>query len=129
MLSEPTRISAEEPLRPAQGLEQDLSLLKKYVLDSMRNTLVQNIDPTKFLPFLRSKFVLNDRESAEIKSCCSRSVYDGADKLIDILCTKEARGYDVFCEALHHDQTQLYLLTGLNKRLEYLRHTRNEQGV
>lgn len=128
-MSESPGIAPGEPTQLGQGLEQDLSLLKRCVLNSMRNTLVQNIDPTKFLPFLRSKFVLNDRENAEIKSCCSRSVYDGADKLIDILCTKGTRGYDIFCEALHQDQTQLFLLTGLNKRLESLRHARNEQGV
>lgn len=131
MLKSGARNDAEEPtMRPVQGLEdEDLSQLKRCVLDNMRSILVQNVDPTKFLPFLRSKLVLNDRESAEIKSCCSRSVYDGADKLVDVLCTKGARGYDTFCEAIHQDRTQLFLLTGLNKRLELLRYSRNEQGM
>ena len=127
MLSGPSRTAATVPAHPAQG--QDLAALKRCVLDSMRDTLVQNVDPTKFLPFLRSRFVLNDRESAEIKSCCSKSVFEGADKLVDVLCTKGAKGYDIFCEAILLDQTQVFLLTGLNRRLEYLRHARNERGV
>lgn len=102
--------------------EEDLASLKEHVLQAMRGTLVKNIDPTKFLPILQSKFVLNSREAGEIKSCCSKSVFEGADKLIDILCTKGARGYDVLCQALYHDQTQLFLLTALNKSLELVRH-------
>lgn len=109
------------------GVQEDLAELKCFVLESMRDTLVKNVDPTKFLPFLRSKFVLSGRESDTIKSCCSKSVYDGADKLIDVLCTKGAKGYDVFCDAIVHDKTQVFLLTALNKRLEFVKYVKKEQ--
>ncbi len=108
--------------------KNDMSELKKLVLESMRSTLVDNVDPTKFLPFLRSKFIVSDRENAQIKSCCSMSVYDGADKLVDVLCTKGARGYDLLAEAIHTDQTQLYLLKEMNMRLEKLRYAKQQQG-
>ena len=107
--------------------EGDMAALKKLVLESMRSTLVENVDPTKFLPFLRSKFVVSDRENAQIKAGCARSVYDGADTLVDVLCTKGARGYDLLCEAIHSDQTQLYLLKQMNMRLEKLRYTQQQQ--
>ena len=114
---------------PAQDMEEDLAGLKLFVLEAMRRTLVDNIDPTKFLPFFRSKFVLSARESAEIKSCCSRSVFDGAEKLIDVLCTKGAKGYDTLCEALLYDQTQIFLLKALNQRLELARDAKKKQGM
>ncbi len=107
---------------------EDLTELKIYVLEAMRGVLVKNIDPRKFLPFLRSHAVLNDWENSEIKSCCARSVLEGADKFIDVLRTKGDRGYDMLCQALFQDQTQLYLLTALNKSLELLRYSRREQG-
>ena len=113
--------------RPAA--EDDLAELKCIVLESMREILVKNVDPTKFLPFLRSRFVLDGRESAIIKSCCSKSVYDGADKLIDVLCTKGAKGFDAFCDAIVHDNTQVFLLTAINKRLELIKHTIREQEM
>lgn len=113
--------------RPAA--EDDLAELKCIVLESMREILVKNVDPTKFLPFLRSRFVLDGRESAIIKSCCSKSVYDGADKLIDVLCTKGAKGFDAFCDAIVHDKTQVFLLTAINKRLELIKHTIREQEM
>lgn len=109
------------------GGEDDLAELKCIVLESMRETLVKNVDPTKFLPFLRSRFVLDARESDIIKSSCSRSVFEGADKLVDVLCTKGAKGYDVFCKAILHDETQLFLLKALNKRLELAKHKKMEQ--
>lgn len=111
----------------AAGTQDDLAELKCLVLESMREILGKNVDPTKFLPFLRSKFVLDGRESDTIKSCCSKSVQDGADKLIDVLCTKGAKGYDVFCDAILYDKTQVFLLTALNKRLEIVKHVKKEQ--
>lgn len=107
--------------------EDDQAELKCKVLESMREKLVKDIDPTKFLPFLRSKFVVDGFESATIKNCRSKSVFEGADKLVDVLCTKGAKGYDVFCLAILHDQTQLHILKALNKRLEALRHAKREQ--
>lgn len=108
-------------------MAQDLAGLKCFVLESMRQTLVKNVDPTKFLPFLRSKFVLDGRESDTIKSCCSVSVQDGADKLVDVLCTKGAKGYDTFCDAIIHDKTQVFLLTALNTRLEMAKYIKKQQ--
>ena len=118
------------PSGPAPGVDEDLAELKRYVLEAMRSTLVKNVDPTKFIPFLRSKFVLDARESAEIKSCCSnKSIFEGAEKLIDVLCTKGANGYDAFCQALFHDRTQVFLLTALNQKLELVRFARKQQGM
>lgn len=107
--------------------QEDLAELKCFVLETMREILVNNVDPSNFLPFLRSKFVITGRESDTIKSCCSKSVYDGAEKLIDVLCTKGAKGYDVFCDAILHNETQVFLLTELNKRLEMVKHVKKEQ--
>ncbi len=113
--------------RPAQDEDDDLADLKCLVLESMRDTLERNIDPSKFLPYLRSKFVISARENATIKACCAKSVYDGAEKFIDVLCTKGSKGYDQFCIAIMRDETQLYLLKALNKRLEREKHNRREQ--
>lgn len=104
--------------------EDDLAGIKRLVLESMRETLVKNIDPSKFLPYLRSKFVIDARESAIIKSCCSKSVFDGAEKFIDVLCTKGSKGYDCFCQYIIKDETQVHLLKALNKRLEREKHAR-----
>ena len=113
--------------RPPQDEEDDLADLKCLVLKSMREILVRDIDPSKFLPYLRSKFVIDGRESATIKSCCSKSVYDGAEKFIDVLCTKGSKGYDQFCVAIMRDETQLHILKHLNKRLEREKHIKKER--
>lgn len=110
-----------------QDEEEDLADLKCLVLESTREILVKDIDPTKFLPYLRSKFVIDAKENAIIKSCCSRSVHEGAEKFIDVLCTKGSKGYDQFCVALVRDETQLHILKRLNKRLERERHLKKER--
>lgn len=102
----------------SQLRESELTELKRSVLESTRLTLVKDVNPIKFLPYLRSKSVVNYQESDLIKKCCSSSVMEGADKLIDVLCTKGDKGYDEFCKAILHDETQIHLLKILNKELE-----------
>lgn len=106
----------------------ELSELKRYVLEASRKILVENVDAPRFLPYFRSKFVLDQRECDQIKSCSRQSRYDGAEKLLDVLITKGGSGYDQFCAAIMYDRTQMFLLTTLNKRLEILRDWRKNQG-
>lgn len=106
----------------------ELSELKRYVLEASRKILVENVDAPRFLPYFRSKFILDQRECDQIKSCSRQSRYDGAEKLLDALLTKGGSGYDHFCAAIMYDQTQMFLLTTLNKRLEILRDWRKNQG-
>ena len=117
------------PTSTAPGLSgEDLSDLKRYVLEASRKLLVENVDAPRFLPYFRSRFILDQRECDQIKSCSLQSRYDGAEKLLDALLTKGALGYDHFCAAIMHDRTQMFLLTALNKRLEILRDWRRQQG-
>lgn len=106
----------------------DLSDLKRHALEISRKLLVENVDAPRFLPYFRSRFVLDQRECDQIKSCSRQSRYDGAEKLLDVLLTKGSLGYDHFCAAIMYDRTQMFLLTALNKRLELLRDWRNKQG-
>ena len=107
---------------------EDLTELKRYVLEASRKLLVENVDAPRFLPYFRSRFVLDQRECDQIKSCSRQSRYDGAEKLLDSLLTKGPHGYDHFCAAIMYDRTQMFLLTALNKRLELLRDWRKKQG-
>ena len=97
--------------------EEDLTRIKKLVLTSLRTSLVQSLDPRLFLCIFRQEFVLNARECDTIKYACGKSVYEGAETLLDILETKGSRGYDVLCRALLYDRTQLHLLTALEETL------------
>lgn len=97
--------------------EEDLTRIKKLVLTSLRSTLVQSLDPRLFLSVFRQEFVLNARECETVKLACGRSVYEGAETLLDMLEKKGSRGYDVLCEVLLNDQTQLHLLTTLGETL------------
>ena len=106
----------------------ELSELKRYVLELSRKILVENVDAPRFLPYFRSRFILDQRECDQIKSCSRQSRYDGAEKLLDALLTKGGAGYDHFCAAIMFDRTQMYLLTALNKKLEMLRERRKAQG-
>ena len=106
----------------------ELSELKRYVLEASRKILVENVDAPRFLPYFRSRFLLDQRECDQIKSCSRQSRYDGAEKLLDVLITKGGAGYDHFCAAIMYDRTQMFLLTTLNKRLELLRDWRKNQG-
>lgn len=106
----------------------DLSDLKRQVLEASRKILVENVDAPRFLPYFRSRFVLDQRECDQIKACSRQSRYDGAEKLLDALLTKGSHGYDHFCHAIMYDRTQMFLLTTLNKRLEILRDWRKKQG-
>ena len=106
----------------------ELSDLKRFVLEASRKLLVENVDAPRFLPYFRSRFVLDQRECDQIKACSRQSRYDGAEKLLDALLTKGSVGYDHFCGAIMYDRTQMFLLTALNKRLEILRDRRKQQG-
>lgn len=117
-----TKINMASKSLATVARDDDLAELKCHVLESLREILVKNINPTKFLPYLRSKFVVDAYESDTIKNCCSKSVFEGADKLIDVLCTKGSKGYDEFCQAILHEETQIYLLKALNTRLEHIKH-------
>lgn len=99
--------------------ESDLESIKYNVLVHLRRQLVENVDPRRFLTFLRSKYVIDERESDEIRSMRSRSA--SAEVFLDILATKGQEGYDEFCQAILHDQTQTFLLTSMNKTLEILK--------
>ena len=109
--------------------ESELAELKRSVLESTRVILVRDVNPINFLPFLRSRSVVDARENDLIKKCCSNSVMEGADKLIDVLCTKGDKGYDEFCKAILHGETQIHLLKVLNKKLEELVYARRQAMI
>lgn len=102
--------------------ENELTRIKTLVLDRMRSTLVQSLDPRLFLTVFRQEYVLNARECDVIKSSCSRSVCEGVEVLLDILTTKGSNGYDVLCKALLEDRTQLHLLNGMGDTLALFKH-------
>jgi len=97
--------------------EEDLSRIKKLVLKSLRNSLVQSIDPRTFLPVFLQEFVMNKRECDIIKFACCKAVQEGTEAMLDILETKGSRGYNVLCDELHRDGTQLHILRALSEKL------------
>ena len=99
--------------------EEDLKRIKAQVLVQMRRDLVKNIDARRLLTYLRSTYVLDERDCDEIKSKPSREAC--TEVFIDILSRKGPRGYDEFCNAILHDRTQTFLLTGMNKTLEVMK--------
>ena len=99
--------------------EEDLKRIKAQVLVHMRRDLVKNIDARRLLTFLRSKYVLDERDCDEIKNKPSREAC--TEVFIDILSRKGPRGYDEFCSAILHDKTQTFLLTAMNKTLEVMK--------
>ena len=109
----------ERSAAPVLLEESDLESIKYNVLVHLRRQLVENVDPRRFLTFLRSKYVIDERESDEIRSMRSRPA--SAEVFLDILATKGQEGYDEFCQAILHDQTQTFLLTSMNKTLEILK--------
>lgn len=99
--------------------EEDLKRIKAQVLVQMRRDLVKNIDARRLLTYLRSKYILDERDCDEIKSKSSREA--STEVFIDILSRKGPRGYDEFCSAILHDRTQTFLLTAMNKTLEVMK--------
>lgn len=99
--------------------EGDLANLKAAVLLRLRPRLVSNVDPRKYMTFLRSKFVLDERECGDIKATASRPA--AAEAFLDVLGRKGSQGYDAFCEALFEDRTQVFLLTELTTTLELMK--------
>ena len=99
--------------------EEDLANIKIHVLILKRNELVENVDPRRYLTFLRSKYVIDERDCDEIKEVRSRQA--SAEVFLDILRRKGSTGYDEFCNALAYDKTQVFLLTAMTKTLELLK--------
>ena len=99
--------------------EKDLNEIKQKVLVHLRKELVDNVDPRRYMTFLRSKFVLDERDCDEIKSGPSR--HASAEKFFDLLAKKGPTGYDEFCNALFYDKTQLFLLTSMSTTLQLLK--------
>ncbi len=99
--------------------DKDLEQIKAGVLECKRRELVEKVDPTRHLSYLRGKFILNERDCDEIKSARSRQA--SMEVFLDIIVRKGSVGYDEFCNALIHEQTQIFLLTSLNNALQVLR--------
>lgn len=99
--------------------EGDLANLKAAVLLRLRPRLVSNVDPRKYMTFLRSKFVLDERDYGDIRAVASRPA--AAEAFLDILATKGSHGYDAFCQALLEDRTQVFLLTEMTTTLELMK--------
>ena len=83
---------------------EDLELIKKSVLVHHRKLLVDSIDPSNHLAYLRSKFVLDERDADEIGAPPSRSAR--CETFLDKLGRKGSVGYDEFCNSLLRDRTQ-----------------------
>lgn len=110
--------------------EEVLGRIMSLVLTNKRQMLVENLDPRQFLlTELQQYRVIGRRESDEIKSACSRSVYEGTEKLLDTLTTKGPPGYVILCEALLKDRTQLHLLGALNACLELYKYNYRKYGM
>ena len=99
--------------------EKDLNGIKQNVLVHLRQELVDNVDPRRYMTFLRSKYVLDERDCDVIKSTPSR--HASAEKFFDLLAKKGSSGYDEFCNALLYDKTQVFLLTSMNTTLQILK--------
>ena len=110
-------MSATEEVRIEQ---EELDAIKKSVLTISRRDLVDAIDPVNHLTYLRSKFVLTERDAEEISAPASRSAR--AEVLLDKLSLKGSKAYDEFQYSLCRDGTQLFLLTSMTKNLELLKH-------
>lgn len=100
-------------------LEQELNCIKLHVLELIRTEIVSNVEPRRHFTYLRSKNVLDERDCDEIKAIPSRAA--SAEKFLDVLARKGAKGYDEFCKALIDDQTQTFLLTKMSMMLDVLR--------
>lgn len=100
--------------------QEELESIKKSVLTSSRRILVDAIDPANHTSYLRSKFVLSERDAEEINAPSSRSAR--AEVFLDKLSRKGSVAYDEFQNSLCRDRTQLFLLTSMTKTLELLKH-------
>lgn len=100
--------------------QEELDAIKKSVLTSSRSLLVDSLDPANHLTYLRSKFVLTERDAEEIAAPASRSAR--VEVFLDKLSLKGAEAYDEFQNSLIRDKTQLFILTSMTKKLELLRH-------
>ena len=100
--------------------QHELEMIKKTVLTSSRKLLVDSLDPTSHLSYLRSKFVFDERDAEEINAPASRSAK--AEVFLDKLSRKGPLAYDEFENSLCRDRTQLFLLTHMTTTLELVKH-------
>ena len=100
--------------------QKDLDLIKKTVLIHHRKMLVDALEPGTHLAYLRSRFVLDERDAEEIRAPRSRA--GSAEVFLDKLARKGSLGYDELENSLCRDRTQLFLLTEMTKSLELLKH-------
>ncbi|XP_028393067.1 B-cell lymphoma/leukemia 10-like [Dendronephthya gigantea] len=83
--------------------------IKFQVLEKLRESLVQDMQPEKHFDFLRSKTVLDEEDCEEITAKTTRRKKAGL--LLDILMTKGENAFDYFCESfIVCGRTQLHLL-------------------
>ena len=100
--------------------QEELDTIKRSVLTSSRRLLVESLDPANHLSYLRSKFVLTERDAEEITAPASRSAR--VEVFLDKLSLKGSEAYDELQNSLCRDRTQLFLLTSMTKTLELLKH-------
>ncbi len=112
-------LTVQNDMMAMQLSEQDLAQIKANVLLCKRKELVDNVDPRRHLTYLRSKFVLDERDCDEVKSAQSRQA--STEIFLDILARKGQAGYDGFTNALLYEETQIFLLRSLTNTLELLK--------
>jgi hypothetical protein len=100
--------------------QEELDAIKRSVLTSSRRLLVDSLDPANHLSYLRSKFVMTERDAEEINAPASRSAR--VEVFLDKLSLKGSEAYDEFQNSLCRDRTQLFILTSMTKTLELLKH-------
>ena len=100
--------------------QEELDAIKRSVLTSSRRLLVDSLDPASHLSYLRSKFIFTERDAEEINAPASRSAR--VEVFLDKLGLKGSKAYDEFENSLCRDRTQVFLLTGMTKKLELLKH-------
>jgi hypothetical protein len=107
--------------------QEELDAIKRSVLTSSRRLLVDSLDPANHLSYLRSKFVMTERDAEEINAPASRSAR--VEVFLDKLSLKGSEAYDEFQNSLCRDRTQLFILTSMTKTLELLKHKVREFKV
>ena len=100
--------------------QEELDAIKRSVLTSSRRLLVDSLDPANHVSYLRSKFVMTERDAEEINAPASRSAR--VEVFLDKLSLKDSVAYDEFQNSLCRDRTQLFILTSMTKTLEILKH-------
>lgn len=105
--------------------DEELYLLKQDVLDRLRTQLVENIDPQAHFPYLKSKNVLSASDCDEINAQVTRIAK--ADRFVDIIARRGPKAYDKLCRSLDRNGTQTFLLRAMNRKLEELRQSYEQE--